>query len=94
MASAFPAAARVRFSVDYIGLTGRSLDEPRGGHILRGRQKSATVPARQSKLDITLEKLAGSGSAEAAALLSNAVFRLFSGWEVNAEYIMKAAKDN
>jgi hypothetical protein len=91
-AQAFSDAHRVRLILDYIGLADRKFDDPRSGFYF-GRDRSSATDHRRIEIESAIEKLAGDGALEIAALLLNPIFRLFDGWEINAEGVRKSLKD-
>ena len=88
----FSDAERVRLVADYNGLADRVIDDPRAG-IYYSRDRMSVTTGRRSQIEATIEKLAGDGASEAAALLLNPVLRLFDGWQINGESVRKSAKD-
>jgi hypothetical protein len=91
-AKAFGDAQRLRLIVDYVGLAGRRIDDPRAGFYI-SRDKTSATGQRRFEIEWTVEKLAGDGAFEVAALLLNPILRLFDGWEINAELVRKSLKD-
>ena len=92
LARAFSDANEVRLIADYKGLAGRTLDDTKGG-VYYSRERKSVEAERRIEIVSSLERLIGTGGGEVASLLLNPILRLFEGWEINADYIRKAAKD-
>jgi len=91
-AKVFSDSNEVRLIVEYKGLAGRALDDTKIG-IYYTRERKSVESERRIEIVCSLERLIGAGGAEVAGLLLNPILRLFEGWEVNADYIRKVAKD-
>ncbi|MBV6487652.1 MAG: hypothetical protein GHHEDOFH_01599 [Pseudorhodoplanes sp.] len=83
----------VVLAADYSGLENRSIRDTRSGSYYSIDQKSSST-TRRVKVEVAIESLTGDGTASTAALLLNPMLRLFDGWEVGAEFIQKAVRDN
>jgi hypothetical protein len=81
--------ARVKIGIDFRGLAGRKLKDPRAG-IYYSLDQQASVDQRRVHIETSLEALAGEeGAAEAAARLLAPIGRLFDGWEITAAAISR-----
>jgi hypothetical protein len=93
LASHFPDAERIELAADYIGLSGRKIDDPNPSIHYSVERKSVT-DQRRVKLKMSVEALAGDdGAAEAAAELLAPIFRLFDGWQITPEFVSRTRRD-
>jgi len=88
----FPDGERVRLLADYVGLSGRIIQDAKAGTYYSLDRRSST-PSRRVEVDATVESLFGTGTSEAGALLLNPMLRLFDGHEVGAEFIRRAVQE-
>jgi len=84
LATTFPDAVRCEMVVDYAGLKGRGVDEPRGYFSMN---RTSSTDSRRSRTSIGIAALAGE-IPETTALLVAPIFRLFDGWEFAADYVL------
>lgn len=91
LSSNFEDAVTVEMAVDFVGLSGRVLQDPRG---YWSQSRKASVDHRRVSIESSPEALAGFGGAKAAAQLAAPVARLFDGWEITAESIESGIKEN
>jgi hypothetical protein len=85
LAESFPDATRCELVVDYLGLAGRTIDEPKPG-VYFSLQRSSAVNARRHRISIGLAALVAE-LPEITASLVGPIFRLFDGWDIGPEYV-------
>jgi hypothetical protein len=92
LANSFPDARYAAWAVDYTGLDGRIIGEPRSGAYF-SLDYTSRMPSRRVKAVSQLDILTETKIAELAAELIRPIFRLFDGWKVSAEFVSKSRTD-
>lgn len=85
LAESYPDAQRCELMIDYIGLKGRSLDEPAPG-VYFSIDRTSAVDARRVAITVGVAALSAE-LAETTSELIGPLFRLFDNWDVGSEYV-------
>ncbi len=87
LAESYHDAAACDLMVDYRGLEGREIDEPKPGVYFSLRRTSAT-DERRVKIRVGVAALSAELAGVTASLVGP-IFRLFDGWDINSEYVQQ-----
>ncbi len=85
LAEGYPAAVNCELVVDYVGLEGREIDDPRPGSYF-SMNRSCNVNGRRVPIIVSVSSLVAEIS-EVTASLIGPIFRLFEGWDVGPDYV-------
>lgn len=85
LVESYPDAAKCELLVDYLGLDGRTLDEPAPG-VYFSLSRASYVNARRVAITVGVAALTAE-MAETTAALVGPIFRLFDDWDVGPEYV-------
>ena len=83
----FDDVAECEFLLDYAGLDGRTVDEPKPG-VYFSRSYTSAVDSRRTSSRMSIDTLTAN-MPEAISTLVAPVFRLFDGWDIGPDYVRK-----
>lgn len=87
LALTFPKIVECEFLFDYVGLAGRTVDEPAAG-VYFSRSSTSAVNTRRTSSRMSIDTLTAN-MPEAISTLVAPIFRLFDGWDIGPDYVRK-----